>query len=64
VALITNALSEEFIASIFKVAKISELGFLQELHGVTSQKTSFFIVTAVKSSNLTIDNKNTVYIFF
>jgi hypothetical protein len=27
--------------------------FLQEPHGVTSQKTSFFIVTAVKTSNLT-----------
>jgi hypothetical protein len=25
---------------------------LQELHGVTSQKTSFFEVTAVKNSNL------------
>jgi hypothetical protein len=27
--------------------------FLQESHGVTSQKTAFFIVTAVKISNLT-----------
>jgi hypothetical protein len=27
--------------------------FLQEPYGVTSQKTSFFIVTAVKTSNLT-----------
>jgi hypothetical protein len=27
--------------------------FTQELHGVTSQKTAFFIVTAVKTSNLT-----------
>jgi hypothetical protein len=27
--------------------------FLQEPHGVTSQKTAFFIVTAVKTSNLT-----------
>jgi hypothetical protein len=27
--------------------------FLQEPHGVTSQKTEFFIVTAVKTSNLT-----------
>jgi hypothetical protein len=27
--------------------------FLQEPHGVTTQKTSFFIVTAVKTSNLT-----------
>jgi hypothetical protein len=28
--------------------------FTQDLHGVTSQKTAFFIVTAVKTSNLTI----------
>jgi hypothetical protein len=27
--------------------------FLQEPHGVTSQKTPFFIVTAVKTTNLT-----------
>jgi hypothetical protein len=27
--------------------------FLQEAHGVASQKTAFFIVTAVKTSNLT-----------
>jgi hypothetical protein len=27
--------------------------FLQEPHGVTSQKTAFFIVTSVKTSNLT-----------
>jgi hypothetical protein len=27
--------------------------FLQEPHGATSQKTTFFIVTAVKTSNLT-----------
>jgi hypothetical protein len=27
--------------------------FLQESHGVTSQKTAFFIITAVKTSNLT-----------
>jgi hypothetical protein len=29
------------------------LWFLQEPHGVTTQKTPFFIVTAVKTSNLT-----------
>jgi hypothetical protein len=29
--------------------------FLQEPHGVTSQKTAFFIVTAVKTSNLTYE---------
>jgi hypothetical protein len=27
--------------------------FLQEPHGITTQKTPFFIVTAVKTSNLT-----------
>jgi hypothetical protein len=31
--------------------------FLQEPHGVTSQKTAFFIVTAVKTSNLTTFTK-------
>jgi hypothetical protein len=31
--------------------------FLQEPHSVTSQKTPFFIVTAVKTSNLTITAK-------
>jgi hypothetical protein len=29
--------------------------FLQEPHGVTSQKTPFFIVTTVKTSNLAIE---------
>jgi hypothetical protein len=28
-------------------------GFLQEPHGVTSQKTPFFIATAMRTSNLT-----------
>jgi hypothetical protein len=31
-----------------------ERRFLQEPHGVTSQKTPFFIVNAVKTSNLTL----------
>jgi hypothetical protein len=31
-----------------------KLRFLQEPHGITPQKTPFFIVTAVKTSNLTI----------
>jgi uncharacterized repeat protein (TIGR01451 family) len=30
--------------------------FLQEPHGVTSQKTAFFIITAVNTSNLTLKN--------
>jgi hypothetical protein len=31
----------------------SKIRFLQEPHGVTTQKTPFFIVTAVKTSTLT-----------
>jgi hypothetical protein len=31
----------------------SETSVLKEPHGVTSQKTALFIVTAVKTSNLT-----------
>jgi hypothetical protein len=30
--------------------------FLQEPHGITSQKTAFFMVTTVKTSNLTYDS--------
>jgi hypothetical protein len=36
-----------------KEAPGSSERFLQEPHGVTTQKTPFFIVTAVKTSNLT-----------
>jgi hypothetical protein len=50
VTLVRTDVSEELSASIIRVTRI---GFLQEPHGVISQKTSFFIVTAVKSSNLT-----------
>jgi hypothetical protein len=35
-----------------------ELWFSQEPHGVTSQKTAFFIVTAVNTSNLTGEEFN------
>jgi hypothetical protein len=35
--------------------------FLQEPYGVTTQKTSFFIVTAVKTSNLTSSSLLTGY---
>jgi hypothetical protein len=88
-ALVRTDVSEEYIVSIIRMTRISELGttlavtsnrsvlltlflarqflsrwrwrrhvpmkrrFLQEPDGVTSQKTSFFIVTAVKTSNLT-----------
>jgi hypothetical protein len=65
--LVKTNVSEELSASIIRVTRIGELGttsavtsnrssptlVLQEPHGVTSQKTSFFIATAVKTSNLT-----------
>jgi hypothetical protein len=61
VALIITNVSEECIVTITRVTKIGEIGttlaetsnrstqrlFLQEPHGVTSQKTAFFIATAV-----------------
>jgi hypothetical protein len=63
VTLVITDVSEERSASITRVTRIDELGttlavplkrrFLQEAHGVTSQKTPFFIVTAMKTSNLT-----------
>jgi hypothetical protein len=67
VALVRTDVSEEYRASFFRVTRVGELGTslgvtskrrtlrkpLQELHGVTSQKTPFFIVTAVKTSNIT-----------
>jgi hypothetical protein len=54
VALIRTDVSEERIASIIRVKRISEIGtFLKEPHGVISQKTALFIVTALKASNLT-----------
>jgi hypothetical protein len=66
--LVKTDVSEEHIASIISGKRISELGttlaatnnyfpskgqLLQEPHGVSSQKTTAFIVTAVKTSNLT-----------
>jgi hypothetical protein len=59
VALVRTDISQELSAYIFRVTRIGELGttlkrqFLQEPHGITSQKTPFFIVTAVEASNLT-----------
>jgi hypothetical protein len=38
---------------MMEALRFSKSQFLQEPHGVTSQKTPFFIVTAVKASNLT-----------
>jgi hypothetical protein len=68
VILVRTDVSEELSASFNMVTRIGELGttlavtnnlatsvgrFLQEPHGVTSQKTPCFIVTAVKASSLT-----------
>jgi hypothetical protein len=57
VVLIRIDVSEERSASVIRVTRIGHLGtvlaVLQEPHGVTSQKTAFFVVTAVKTSNLT-----------
>jgi hypothetical protein len=61
VALVRTDVSEEPDASFIRVTKIGELGTTQAVtsnqrtlrsHGVTSQKTPFFIVTAVKTSKL------------
>jgi hypothetical protein len=65
-ALVRTDLSEEPGASFIGVTKIGALGTTQAAtsnrrtlrrntkpHGVTTQKTPFFIVTAVKTSNLT-----------
>jgi hypothetical protein len=53
VALIRTDVSEELSASI-RATRIGELGTtLAVPHGVTSQKIPFFIVTAVKTPNLT-----------
>jgi hypothetical protein len=57
VALVRTDVSDERNASIIRVTRICELGttlaYLAEPDGVTSQKTPFFIVTAVRTSNLT-----------
>jgi hypothetical protein len=68
VGLVRTDVLEELSASFIRVTRIGELGttlavtsnrrtlrrnFLQEPYDVTSQKTPFFIVIAVKTSNLT-----------
>jgi hypothetical protein len=50
VALVRTDVSEEPGASFIRVTKIGELGTTQ---AATSNRTPFFIVTAVKTSNLT-----------
>jgi hypothetical protein len=60
VALVRTDVSEEPSTSIFRMTRIGELGTtlavtsnrLQGPHGVASQKTAFFIVTAVKTTDL------------
>jgi hypothetical protein len=60
VALVRTDVSEEPGASFIRVTKIGELGTTQAATsnrrtvGVTTQKTPFFIVTAMKTSNLRI----------
>jgi hypothetical protein len=46
-------LAHRFLPRCWRRYVLPKHRFLQEPHGVTSQKTAFFIVTAVKSSNLT-----------
>jgi hypothetical protein len=45
--------SSPILVTLVKVALSTKRRFLQEPHGVKSQKSPFFIVTAVKTSNLT-----------
>jgi hypothetical protein len=46
--------SSPILVTLMKEAQVPpKRRFLQEAHGVTSQKTPFFIVTAVNTSNLT-----------
>jgi hypothetical protein len=59
VTLVRTDVSEELSASFIRVTRIGELGTTLAVtsnrrtsHGVTSKKTPFFIVTAVKTSNL------------
>jgi hypothetical protein len=51
VDLVWTDISEERIASLLRVENPRARN--QDLHGATSQKTAFFIVTAVKTSDPT-----------
>jgi hypothetical protein len=64
IAFVRTNVSKERVASFIKVTRIGLMRrryvllkrrFLQEPHYVTSQKTAFLIVTAVKTWNLTFD---------
>jgi hypothetical protein len=73
VTLVKTDVSEESSASIIRVTRIGEVGtmlavtnnrhtmpkrrFLQDPHGVTSQKTAYFIVAAVETTNLTCETE-------
>jgi hypothetical protein len=60
-ALVRSDVSEDRNASITMVTRIGEIGMLAvttirstlETRGITFQETAFFIVTAMKSSDLT-----------
>jgi hypothetical protein len=52
VALVRNDVSEELGAFFIRVTRVGGLGTMLA-HGVTSQKTAFFIAAAVKPLNLT-----------
>jgi hypothetical protein len=62
VALVRTDVSEESFASNIRVKRIGKLRTTlaatsnrnTEPHGIISQKTAFFVVTAVKTSNLTL----------
>jgi hypothetical protein len=60
VALARSDISEECSAPFIRVPPKHRL--LQEPHGVTSQKTPFFMVIAVKTSNLTRFSKLQIWI--
>jgi hypothetical protein len=50
----TNVASSPILVTLMMEELLSsEIRFLREPHGVTFQKTAFFIVTAMKTSNLT-----------
>jgi hypothetical protein len=66
VALVITDVWDELSASFIRVTRIRELGKMlpvtsNEPHGVTSQKTPFFIVTTVKTSNPTYDALHYIY---
>jgi hypothetical protein len=55
VALVRTDVSEECITFLIRVKQYipQKRWFLQQPHNITSQKMAFFIVTTVKTSNLT-----------